>query len=93
MDNRDLWQQRWGLLQEQLPSFILDAHNRCISKAQPPIAYMECPIQHDENCAPHIRLDTIAIDTNIWCTKVNPKELIPKDACNLLLQPKDHPGK
>jgi len=92
-NNRDLCQQRWDLLQKHLPSFILDAHSRCISKADQPIAYMECPIQHDENCAPHIRLNTLAANTDVWCTKENPKKLIPKDAYNLLLQPRDNPGK
>ena len=93
VDNKDLWQQRWGLLQKHLPSFILDAHNRCISKADQPIAYMECPLQHDESCAPHIRLDALATDADVWCTKVNPMKLISKDAYNLLLQPKDKPSK
>ena len=93
VDRRDLWQQRWDLLLEHLPSFILGAHNCCISKADRPIVYMECPLQHDENCAPHIRLDTLAIDTDVWCTKVNPMKLISKDAYNLLLQPKDKPSK
>ena len=91
--DRDLWQQRWDLIQEHLQFFILDAHKRCISKAQQPITYMECPVQHDENCAPHIRLDALAIDRDVWCTKVNPKRLISKDAYNLLLKPNDQPSK
>ena len=93
MHNRDLWLQRRDLLQEHLPSFILDAHNRCIFKADQPIAYMECPMQHDENCAPHVRLDTLAIDTDVWCTRMNPKKLVSKDAYNLLLQPQGNTGK
>lgn len=91
--NRDLWQQRWDLLQEHLQSFVLDAHSRCISKARLPIAYMECPLQHNDDCAPHVRLDALAVDTDIWCNKVNPKRLISRDTYSLLLKPHNHPSK
>jgi len=88
--NKHLWQQRWDLLQKHLHSFILDAHKRCIPNAQQPIAYIECP---EKDCTPHICLDTLTTDTDIWCTKVNPKKLIPRDTYNLVLEPKDQPGK
>lgn len=94
MYDKDLWQQRWDLIQQHLQSFILDAHNRCIPKAQQPIAYMQCPLQHDdESCAPHVRLDTLTPDTDMWCTKSNPKRKVSRDSYNLLLKPSAQDGK
>lgn len=63
---------------------IYFVHKR-ISKAQKPIAYMECPLQHNEEFGPHLRLDKVK--PNMYCKMVHPKELaiVPKEAYNLLL--------
>ena len=79
--------QRSELFNE-LGELINLVHNRCISKAQKPIAYVECPLQHDEKCGPHLSLDKIK--PNMYCTKVYPKREVPKQAYNLVL-PLDPP--
>lgn len=91
--NKDLWQERWDLLQQQLQSFVFFAHNRCIPRAQQPITYVECPLEHDKSCVPHIRLDALTPDNDVWCTKENPKRLVSRSAYNLLLNPISQPGK
>ena len=91
--NKDLRQQRWDLLQQHLKSFVFDAHNRCIPKAQQPITYVECPLEHDKSCVPHIRLDALTPDNDVYCAKENPKRLVSRSAYNLLLNPDNQPGK
>ena len=88
VNNANLSVQRLELLNE-LRKLINLVHERCISKAQKPIAYVECPLQHDENCGPHLSLDKIKL--NMYCTKVYPKKKVPEEAYNLVLPP-DHPG-
>lgn len=83
--------QRMNLL-DKLESLINSAHKLCISKAQEPIAYVECPFQHDEEFGPHLHLDKMKQNNIIYCKKVNPKQLVPKEAYNLLVLPKDRPG-
>ena len=85
--NKDLWQQRWDLLQ-LVESFINSVHSHCIPKAAKPIAYVECPFCHDKDCAPHIRLS--AVKPNVLCTKVN--EYISLNAYKLLLEPTNQSG-
>ena len=81
--------QRLELVNE-LGKLIDLVHKRCISKSQKPIAYLECPLQHDEMCGPHLSLDKIK--PNMYCTKDYPKRKVPEEAYNLVL-PLDHPGK
>ena len=80
--DRGLWHLRYDLL-KNIKKFIHHVHNHFIPKAREPITYVQCPLQHDEDYAPHIPLDTI--ESNMLCTKVN--QLIPRDAYNLLLEP------
>ena len=80
--NKDLWQQRWDLLQ-LVENFIKSVHSHCIPKAAKPIAYVECSFYHDKECAPHIRLSDVK--PKLLCTKVN--EYISLDAYRLLLEP------
>ena len=85
--NKNLWQQRWDLL-KLIEGFINSVHSRCIPKAAKPIAYVECPLHHDKECTPHIRLDTVK--PNMLCTKLN--EYVSLDAYKLLLEPTNQPG-
>ena len=80
LQNKDLWQQRQNLLQ-LIEGFINSVHSYYIPKAAKPIAYVECPLHHDKDCAPHIRLD--AMKPNMMCKKVN--EYISVDAYKLLI--------
>ena len=72
-----------------IEGFINSVHSRYIPKAAKPIAYVECPLHHDKECAPHIRLD--AVKPNMLCTKLN--EYVSLDAYKLLLEPTNQPGK
>ena len=87
LHNNDLWQQRWELLILIL-SFVKSVHSRCIPKAKEPIAYVECPLDHDKKFDPHLRLDAIKLET--LCTKVN--QFVSKDAYRLLLEPMNQSG-
>ena len=68
---------------ELLNVLINLVHARCISNAQKPMAYVKCPLQHNEKCGPHLSLDKIK--PKMYCTKVFPKEEVPVKAYNLLL--------
>ena len=85
--NEDLWQKRSTLL-ELIETFISSVHHRHIPKAEKPIAYLECPLDHDKECDPHLRLDKI--ETQTVCPIVN--EYISEDLYKLLLQPVNHCG-
>ena len=89
VNNAKLHEQRWKLLQ-MLDTMIHSVHKCCISTAQKPIAYIECPLQHDEEYGLHLRLRKIKL--NMYCNKVYPKQLVPKETYNLLL-PMDQLGK
>ena len=89
VNDTTLNEQRWKLL-HTLNTMIHSVHERCISTAQKPIAYIECPLQHDEECGLHLRLEKIK--PNMYCNKVYPKQLVPKETYNLLL-PVDQLGK
>ena len=87
LHNKDLWQQRRDLL-DLIRSFINSVYLRCIPEATKPIAYVECPLHHDEECGPHIHLDEIK--TKTLCNKVN--DFISEDAYGLLLEPTNKSG-
>ena len=89
LQNKYLWQQRRDFLQ-LVECFINSVHWRCIPKAAKPIAYLECPLHHDKNCAPHIRICFDAVKPKMLCTKVN--KFISVDAYKLLLEPSDQSG-
>ena len=82
VNNKSLYEQRCKLLQV-LDKMVHSVHKRCISKAKKPIAYMECPLQHDDECGLHLLLHKIK--PNMYCNKVYPKQLVPKETYNLLL--------
>ena len=72
-----------------LDKVVHSVHERCISKAKKPIAYIECPLQHYEECGLHLRYNKIK--PNVYCNKVYPKQPVPMEAYNLLL-PMDQLG-
>ena len=86
--NKHLWLQRKNLLKLMQVS-INTAHCHCIPKAKEPTAYIECPLHHDKENDPHIRLDAIKAKT--LCTKVN--EYISENTYKLLLKPINRCGK
>ena len=86
--NESLYKQRWNLLQ-MLDKMVHSVHKRFISTAKNPIAYIECPLQHNEESGFHLHLDKIK--PNMYCNKVYPKQLVPKETYNLLL-PMDQLG-
>ena len=87
LHNENLWQQRRDLL-DLIGCFIKSVCHRCIPKATEPIAYLECPLHHDEGYGPHIRLNEIKTQT--LCNEVN--DYISKDAYRLLLKPTNKSG-
>lgn len=88
MLDKNLWKQRWDLL-DYLGAIIRSAHIHYIQNTRKPIAYVECPFDHGEECAPHISLEAIRSNTP-FCTKVNK---CIEGAYQLLLEPTDQPGK
>lgn len=89
VNDTSLIEERLKLLDE-LEKIINFVHQRCISKAQKPVAYVECPLQHDEEFGPHLPLDTIK--PIMYCNKVYPKQPVPSESYNLLLPCMDQPG-
>ena len=88
VNNATLNEQRWKLL-HSLEEMVYSVHEQCISTAKKPIAYIECTLQHDEDCGLHVRLHSIR--QNMYCNSVHPKQLVPKEDYNLLL-PMDQLG-
>ena len=76
-------EKRWGLL-IHLEKFISEVHNVYIPSASKPISYIECPIQHEENCTPHVRLKDISKVNNVYCSKSDGK-IVPPQAYMMLL--------
>jgi len=60
--------QRQGLL-AHLKEAINEVHHTYIPSAKYPIGYVECPLQHEEGCLPHVRLDGISEVNDILCSK------------------------
>jgi len=56
----------------------------CIPSARQPIEYLECPLEHDDNFMPHIRLGGINASDDVFCSKSDCK-IIPKKAYLMLL--------
>ncbi|XP_065907695.1 uncharacterized protein [Dysidea avara] len=44
-----------------------------------PIGYVECPLEHTENCFPHVRLDDIYEVEDVPCSK-NENQIVPRKA-------------
>ena len=76
-------EQRRDLL-AHLRRSINEVHRVYIPSAKYPIAYIECPLQHEENCGPHIKLDNISATEKVHCSK-NDSEIVPPQAYMMLL--------
>ena len=75
--------QRQELL-AHLKESLHEVHQTYIPSAQYPIGYVECPLEHEECCLPHVRLDAINEVNNIPCPK-NEGQIVPRKAYMLLL--------
>ena len=75
--------QRQTLL-AHLKKSIIEVHEVYIPSARRPIAYIECPLQHEENCGPHVRLEDISEAEDLYCSK-NDGEVVPPQAYMMLL--------
>ena len=52
-----------------LQKCVSEVYHLHIPCAREPIIYLECPLQHDESCLPHITLDHINISEDLVCPK------------------------
>ena len=77
-------EQRQDLL-AHLKKSINKVHTIYIPSAKDPIAYIECPLQHEESCSPHVRLNDISEEKEVYCSK-NMSELVPPNAYMMLLK-------
>ena len=76
-------EQRQDLL-ARLKTFINELHIAYIPSARSPIAYIDCPLDHEENCGPHVRLNDISETEKVYCSK-NVGKIVPPQAYMMLL--------
>ena len=76
-------EQRQELL-SHLKESLTVIHQMYIPSARQPIGYLECPVDHDDNCLPHVRLNNINTSNDVFCSK-NECKIVPKKAYMLLL--------
>ena len=67
-----------------LKKSIIEVHEVYIPSAKHPIAYIECPLHHEENCGPHVRLEDIRETEDVYCSKSD-GEVVPPEAYMMLL--------
>ena len=77
-------EQRKDLL-SHLKQSINEVHSTYIPSATHPIGYIECPLQHEENCSPHVRLADISETEEVHCSKCH-GEVVPPEAYMMLLK-------
>ena len=77
-------EQRKDLL-AHLKKSINEVHSTYIPSATHPIGYLECPLQHEGNCSPHVRLADISETEEVYCSKRN-GEVVPPEAYMMLLK-------
>ena len=75
--------QRQELLMH-LKKVIDEVHHTYIKSTSDPIVYVEYPLQHEEGCLPHIRLDNINEVDDVPCLK-NAGKVVPRKSYMLLL--------
>ena len=80
-------EERQDLL-AHLKECINEVHTVYIPSAKRPIAYIECPLQHEESCGPHVRLDDICETKKVYCSK-NVGKLVPPNTYMMLLKADD----
>ena len=72
-------------LRHHLEQCIQEAYLSHMSCARPPVGYLECPLHTpEEECSPHIRIDQISISYDIFCTKSDDCQVVPREAYALL---------
>ena len=76
-------EQRQDLL-AHLKKSINEVHTVYIPSERYPIGYIECPLQHEENCGPHVRLEEISETEDVYCPKSD-SEIVPPQAYMMLL--------
>ena len=76
-------EQRQALL-SHLKKSITAVHEVNIPSAKHPIGYIECPLQHEEPCGPHIRLKDISESEKVYCPK-RVGRVVPPQAYMILL--------
>ena len=77
-------EQRKDLL-AHLKKSINEVHSTYIPSSTHPIGYIECPLQHKENCSPHVRLADISETERVYCSKSD-GEAVPPEAYMMLLK-------
>ena len=75
--------QRQSLL-AHLKKSINEVHSTYIPSARYPIAYIECPLAHEEDYMPHVRLEDISETEDVHCPKSDGK-IVPPQAYMMLL--------
>jgi len=83
--------QRCELL-TYLKELVLAIHHKYIPSTRQPIEYLECPLDHPENCLPHIRLESINASNDVICSKGDQCRTVPKRAYMLLLTTESNEG-
>ena len=76
-------EQRQALL-AYLEKSITEVHKVYIPSVRYPIGYIECPLQHEEYCGPHVRLKDISETGKVYCSKIDCK-VVPPHAYMMLL--------
>jgi len=79
---QDMLKHRKELV-SHLKSCVAEVHNSCIPSAEKPIAYLECPLAHEPDYLPHIRLDKVNDIDEVLCRPSN-NQPISKEAYILL---------
>ena len=80
-----LLQQRKNLLR-YLESSIAEISKSCMPSAELPVTCLECPLSHEDDCIPHIRLDINNKDTLV-CLESLIVTHIPVESYALLFEP------
>ena len=78
---------------EHLKQCIRSVHVSCIPSAQQPIAYLECPLDHNPGFPPHIPLDDVSVTKDHILCRQNENRPIPSEAYILLLKASVYDGK
>jgi len=82
-----LLQQRQELL-EYLETSITEVNKFFMPSAQKPIAHLECPFDHEQNCPPHLKLNIKEKSLLICqCNKRRIAEIVPEVCYIQLFEP------
>ena len=79
-------------LVKHLRQCISDVHESCIPSAQHPIAYLECPFEHEPGFPPHIPLDEISVSNDVLCRQ-SQNQPLPIESYILLFNSSSYDGK